>query len=60
MQKSWSSFRGRAAPCSFSDFVDDLTKGRSSKPDYCFKTDQSQNNQSEGNSGSGNAYGQSK
>jgi hypothetical protein len=43
-----------------SDFIDELTKGRSSKPDYCFKTDQSQNNQSKGNSGNGHAFGHSK
>ena len=57
MRKNWSSFRKPAAPCSFSDFVDDLTKARSSKLDYCFKTNPSQNN---GNSGNGNAYGHSK
>ena len=42
------------------NFVDDLGKGRSNKPDYCFKTNQSQNNQNKGNSGNGHAFGQNK
>jgi len=42
------------------NFIDDLGKGRNNKPDYCFKTNPSQNNQNNGNSGNGNAYGHSK
>jgi Ca2+-binding RTX toxin-like protein len=42
------------------NFIDDLTKGKDHKPDYCFKTNPSQNSQNKGNSGNGNAYGHGK
>jgi Ca2+-binding RTX toxin-like protein len=46
--------------CWIDNFIDDLGKGRNNKPDYCFKTNQPQNNQNNGNSGNGNAYGHGK
>ena len=39
------------------DFIDDIAKGHDHKPDYCFKTDQPQNNQNKGNSGNGFVFG---
>jgi hypothetical protein len=40
-----------------SDFIDDIAKGHDHKPDYCFNTDQPQNNQNKGNSGNGFVFG---
>jgi Ca2+-binding RTX toxin-like protein len=43
-----------------SDFIDDIAKGHDHKPNYCFNGNPSQNNQNNGNSGDGNAYGHGK